>query len=62
MDTKTAFQNLANVANFATQRGGLDMHQVVALHTSLGVVAGALGIEPASHEAAIVAPPAGEQA
>jgi hypothetical protein len=60
MDIKTAFQNLANVANFATQRGGLEMHQVVALHASLGVVAEALGIEPASQEAPVVPAPANE--
>ena len=60
MDTKAAFQNLANLAAFATQRGGLEMHQVVALHTSLGVVAQALGIEPASHEAQVVPAPSNE--
>lgn len=54
MDPKTAFQNLANLAAFATQRGGLEMHQVVALHESLTVLAGVLGIEPAAQAPAVV--------
>lgn len=60
MDSKTAFQNVANVADFATQRGGLQMHQVVALHQSLTVIANALGIEPAKSEAPVVPAPANE--
>lgn len=60
MDAKTAFQNVANVADFATQRGGLQMHQVVALHQSLTVIANALGIEPTKSEAPVVPAPANE--
>ncbi len=60
MDPKTAFQNVANVADFATQRGGLQMHQVVALHQSLTVIANALGIEPTKSEAPVVPAPANE--
>ncbi len=60
MDSKTAFQNLANLADFATQRGGIPMHQVVALHESLTVLAGALGIDPTKSEAPVVPAPANE--
>ena len=60
MEPKVAFQNLANLADFATQRGGIPMHQVVAIHQSLQVIAKALGIEPAKTEAPVVPAPANE--
>jgi hypothetical protein len=60
MEPKVAFTNLANLADFATQRGGIPMHQVVAIHQSLTVIASALGIEPAKVEAPVVPAPANE--
>jgi hypothetical protein len=57
MEPKVAFQNLANLADFATQRGGIPMHQVVAIHQSLQVIAKALGIEPAAQAPAVVPAP-----
>ena len=57
MDPKTAFTNLANLAAHATKSGILEMHHVVALHESLTVLAGALGIEPAKSEAPVVPAP-----
>jgi hypothetical protein len=60
MEPKVAFQNLANLADFATQRGGIPMHQVVAIHQSLTVIANALGIEPTKSEAPVVPAPANE--
>jgi hypothetical protein len=60
MDAKTAFTNLANLAAHATKSGIFEMHHVVALHESLTVLAGALGIEPAKVEAPVVPAPANE--
>ena len=57
MDSKTAFTNLANRAAHATKSGILEMHHVVALHESLTVLAGALGIEPTKSEAPVVPAP-----
>lgn len=45
MDPKVAFQNLANLAEWSVQRGGVEMAKVIALHESLVVIAKALGIE-----------------
>jgi len=57
MEPKVAFQNLANLAAHATKSGILEMHHVVALHESLTVLAGALGIEPAAQAPAVVPAP-----
>lgn len=45
MEPKVAFQNVANLTEFAVQRGGIEMAKVVVLHESLIVIAKALGIE-----------------
>jgi len=45
MEPKVAFQNVANLTEFAVQRGGIEMAKVVVLHESLLVIAKALGID-----------------